>query len=980
MVIENQIRLYGEELLDEKVVEKVMINVPQRFEAKISTIEESCDMTSLTIADLVSKSEAGVKFNSSGKKFESSSKGKDVVSATSGQNGKFLACPICKMTNHAEKDCRFKEKKTSPNFRVLFAKSLDILKSFVGSRRSKQKNKINSKQMQGENLFMVSHVVKPSNNSIWLMDSGCTSHMTPVAAYFNSLDKSFKTSVKLGNGVTTQVQGKGSISVNTLQGKRKIYNVIFIPDLGQSLLSIPQMIKNGFNVQFKGDAYNIFDVCGFKFADLKMQNNSFYLKLDVDCGYLPELNLCDDKCDSCQLGKSHKLSFSHYEVVSASIYLLNKLATKAVDGKTPLEARSGPKPSLKHLRVVGSICFNHIPANMRTKEKNDVQKHGYGLMLEEVDLTGKVEHGVTSNEFGVADTADAEVIKTKSLVNMYERCNFGFAEPISFDEAAKVPEWIDAIKAEISTIEKNDTWFLTDLPSGKHVIGVKWVYRTKFNPDGTVLKHKARMVVKGYAQIGGVDYGDTFTLVARCDAIRLLKYQLGVKNAFLNGKLEEEVYMDPPPIFEEKFRTRSSPGKGLFFKKSDQRGIEAYTDADWAGSITDKRFTSGYCQLGWNVFHLDVKSTFLNGELKEDIYVFQLEGFVVVGKEHQVYKLKNALYGPKQAPKTLYCRIDSYLQKLGFQRSINEATLYFKKCMNADLLVVSLYVEDLLVMGSNDEALLEFKLSMQKEFDMSDLGLMSYFLGMEIHQRKVDIFISQEKYALNVLRKFKLEFCRGLGSPMPLKLKLSKNNGEKICDPSIYRSIVGSLLYLAATRPDLMFPATLLSRFMNSHSDVYLGVAKRILRYVKGTTSEGLNYLKVGSVKLTAYFDSDWARSLDDMKKAEHIAVGAANQAIWLRNLLSNLGFEQESATVLLCDNKLTIAIVENQVQYGRTKQINVKFHAIHEAEKNLLIKMKFCSSEMQVADLMTNSLSRNRISFLKCELGMSNINLKVEC
>ncbi|XP_016713376.1 uncharacterized mitochondrial protein AtMg00810-like [Gossypium hirsutum] len=134
------------------------------------------------------------------------------------------------------------------------------------------------------------------------------------------------------------------------------------------------------------------------------------------------------------------------------------------------------------------------------------------------------------------------------------------------------------------------------------------------------------------------------------------------------------------------------------------------------------------------------------------------------------------------------------VEKLGFQTSINKATLYLKKGMNIDLLNVSLYVDDLLVIGSNDEAFSEFKLSMQKEFDMSDLGLMSYFLRIEINQKKAGIFISRQKYTLDVLRKFKLEFCKGVDSPLPLNLKLSKNDGEKRCDPFIYRSIVGSLL------------------------------------------------------------------------------------------------------------------------------------------------------------------------------------------
>ncbi|KAL4297286.1 hypothetical protein GQ457_12G021970 [Hibiscus cannabinus] len=760
------------------------------------------------------------------------------------------------------------------------------------------------------------------------------------------------------------------------------------------------MAKNGFSVQFKGDVCCIFDVCGSKFVELKMKNNNFYLKLDVVCEHvyhakddvsplwhrrmghfnlrtlkymqsndfvtdLPMLNISNDKCDSCQLGKSHRLPFSldgvkranmklelvhsdlcgpmktssmNGKAVATAVYLLNRLVTKAVDGKTPFEAWSGSKPSMKHLRVFGSICYNHISANMRSKlderawrgifvgyssqskgyqiynleskmivvsrdvifyedsywnwEKNDVQKHDLRLILEELVISKDAANGETSDWFDVAGTTDAdEVIKTKSLASVYERCNLVFAEPTSFNNAAKVLEWIDAMKSEISAIEKNGTWFLTNLPSGKHAIGVKWVYRTKFNPDGTIFKHKARLVVKGYAQIGGVDYGDTFAPVARLDTIKLLIAIAG--------------------------------------------------------------------QLGWNVFHLDVKSAFLNGVLEEDIYVCQPEGFVVPGKEHQVYKLKMALYGLKQAPRAWYYRIDSYLQKLGFQRCVNEATLYLKKEKNADLLVISLYVDDLLVMGSNDKA---------------------------------------------------LESCKGVDSPLPSNLKLSKNDGEKLYDPSIFRSIVGSLLYMTATRPDLMFPATLLSRFLSSPTDVHLGVAKRVLRYVKSTLGEGLNYLKMDNVVLNGYSDSDWAESLDDMKstsgyvfnlgsgaicwsskkqqvvaqstaEAEYIVVvAAANQTIWLRNLLSDLGFKQESATVLLCDNKFAIAIAENPVQHGRTKHINVKFHAIREAEKNSLIKMEFCSSEMQVADLMTKALSRNRMLFLKHELGITNINLKVEC
>ena len=189
-------------------------------------------------------------------------------------------------------------------------------------------------------------------------------------------------------------------------------------------------------------------------------------------------------------------------------------------------------------------------------------------------------------------------------------------------------------------IQKNNTWTLVDRPEGRKVIGMKWIYRTKLNVDNSINKHKARLVVKGYAQIFGVDYSDTFAPVARLDTIRLLL------------------------------------------------AISA--------------------QKGWKVFQLDVKSAFLNGVLQEEIYVKQPDGFVIQGVEDKVYLLQKALYGLKQAPRAWYSRIDEHLLNLGFVKSLSEATLYVKLKDN-DVLIVSLYVDDLLVTGSNELLVEEFK-------------------------------------------------------------------------------------------------------------------------------------------------------------------------------------------------------------------------------------------------------------------------------
>ena len=203
--------------------------------------------------------------------------------------------------------------------------------------------------------------------------------------------------------------------------------------------------------------------------------------------------------------------------------------------------------------------------------------------------------------------------------------------------------------------------------------------------------------------------------------------------------------------------------------------------------------------------------------------------------ESDVYRLHKALYGLKQAPRAWYSRVDTYFLQNGFKRSQNEATLYVKTDGNGSKIIVSLYVDDLLVTGNNDDDIVKFKESMLKEFEMTNLGGMNYFLGMEVHQLNDGIFLSQRKYAMDVLRKFKMESCKPVSTPLAINEKLTKSDGDAKADESNYRSLVGSLLYLTATRPDLMYPSSLLSRFMHSPSLTHFGVGKRIFRYLKVT-------------------------------------------------------------------------------------------------------------------------------------------------
>ena len=414
--------------------------------------------------------------------------------------------------------------------------------------------------------------------------------------------------------------------------------------------------------------------------------------------------------------------------------------------------------------------------------------------------------------------------------------------------------------------------------------------------------------------------------------------------------------------------------------------------------------------MRWKIFHLDVKSAFLNGELQEEIFVQQPEGYEVAGKEGMVYRLNKALYGLKQAPRAWYSKIDNYLTQCGFRRSENEATLYVRKAENGKLLVVSLYVDDLLVTGNDYLQLQEFKGEMEKMFEMSDLGEMKYFLGMEIHQCSTGIFISQKKYALDLLKKFKMERCKVVSTPLVYNEKLSKEECGDKADPTAYRSLIGRLLYLTATRPDLMFTASLLSRFMHSPGQVHFGVAKKVLRYVKGTADYGIWFTPSENGLLQGYCDSDWAGSVDDMKstsgyvfslgsgvfswnskkqevvaqssaEAEYIAAaGAANQAIWLRKVLDDLEMGPREATVIKVDNKSAISMAQNPVLHGRSKHIKVKFHALRQAEQSKEIKLEHCRSEVQIADIMTKVLQKSKFEDLRAQLGVLKKNLKEEC
>lgn len=321
-------------------------------------------------------------------------------------------------------------------------------------------------------------------------------------------------------------------------------------------------------------------------------------------------------------------------------------------------------------------------------------------------------------------------------------------------------------------------------------------------------------------------------------------------------------------------------------------------------------------------------------------------------------------------------------------KSENKPTLYVKKKGQNNFIVAYLY---------------EFKSQIINEFEMSNMDLLHYLLGLEVHQAEDGIFISQRKYARDLLIKFGLLSCKPAATPTNVGEKLQLNDGAEMDDAITFRSLVGGLIYLTHTRPDIAFSVGVISRFMQQPSKVHFGAAKRVLRYIAGTMDYGIWYSQVSNFRLCGFTDSDYAGSLDDRRsisahvftlgsgvinwsskkqatttlstsEAEYIAAtSAACQAIWLRRMLAELQHKQESATEIYCDNKASISMTKNPNYHSRTKHIDVRFHFIRDLVAREEIILKHCSTHKQLADILTKSLAADKFIYLRALLGVCN-------
>ncbi|GJX46465.1 retrovirus-related pol polyprotein from transposon TNT 1-94 [Tanacetum coccineum] len=374
------------------------------------------------------------------------------------------------------------------------------------------------------------------------------------------------------------------------------------------------------------------------------------------------------------------------------------------------------------------------------------------------------------------------------------------------------------------------------------------------------------------------------------------------------------------------------------------------------------------------IYHMDVKTAFLNGELKEKVHVSQPEGFVDQDNLSHVYKMKKSLYSLKQAPHAWYHMLSSFLISQHFSKGVVDPTL-FTRHAGIDLLLVQIYVDDIIFASTNTAI-------------------------------PRGIFINQSKYASEIVKKYGLLTTDSVDTPLVEKSKLDEDLQGKQVDATLYRGMIGSLMYLTSSRPDLIYAVCLCARYQAKPTKKHLQAVKWIFRYLKGTINMGLWYSKDTGMSLTAYADADHVGCQDTRRstsgsaqflgdklvswsskkqkctaisstEAEYIALsGCCAQILWMRSQLTDYGL-QFNKIPLYCDNKSVIALCYNNVQHSRAKHIDVCYQFIKEQVENGIVELYFVRTEYQLANIFTKPLPRERFNFLIEKHGMRSMSLE---
>lgn len=747
--------------------------------------------------------------------------------------------------------------------------------------------------------------------------------------------------------------------------------------------------------QFKDRIKEIHTDGGREFMNKEVKEflKSKGIKHSVNVPYTPEQNGIAERenrtiveaAKSMIYSKSDLPLFLWAEAMNTAVYVINKTGPCKIENKSPHELWYGKSANIENLKIFGTECFVHIPAQKRRKLDRKAVKgflvgyvddfRGYRIYLpnsRDVVSSRDVQFKPENVSFKEADVGPLKVInrekdvenigkdinenledkkeneKVAETVNengnvrelrsrdkirppQYYGCPIAFlAEslPQTYSEAVNSSDkdlWVEAMKDEVSSLHENKTWELVEKPESQKVISSRWIFTKKFNSDGSE-RFKARLVIRGFLQTKGIDYKETFSPVVRFETIRFLLSVAACNNMHL----------------------------GQF----------------------------------------DVKTAFLYGNLNENIYMEQPEGFK--DGTTRVCKLLKSLYGLKQAPRCWTELFSDFAKHFGFCQSTADPCLFIYT-EDDKRMYLTIYVDDGLVAAS-DECLIDKLFNdLRKEFKITDTKNVTNFLGLEINRlNDGSIFLNQNKYILSILERFNLINANSVSTPIETGWEAGKL--DKICNVP-YREAVGSLIFLhTGSRPDISFAVNVASRVLDKPCEEHWMLVKRIMRYLKGTADVGLLYKKNG--KCEVYSDADYAGDKETRKstsgivcmnasaaiiwqskrqqcvslsttEAEYVsAASAAKEMVWLRKLFVECKLEIVDYTLHI-DNMSALRLIKNPEFHQRSKHIDVKYHFIRDLYNKKEIDIKYVRSEDQTADIFTKALAKPRFVFLMEKLGL---------
>ncbi|PNY18017.1 copia-type polyprotein [Trifolium pratense] len=667
------------------------------------------------------------------------------------------------------------------------------------------------------------------------------------------------------------------------------------------------------------------------------------------------------------------------EAVNTAVYVLNKCPTRKLKDKVPEEVWCGKKPSVSHFRVFGALCYKHVPEAKRKK----LDDRSESMILVGYHATGA---------YKLYDPISKKMT---------------FSRDVIVDEG-KSWDWISgssSSKPVMSLTEDEDSDSDPDAEAGAEApeIGSP-------NTEATVgTRARSTRTIRAPARLQDCELANDnevnedgelvhFALLAGAEPINYLE---ALNDRKWKKAMEEELNAIER---NQTWELVKLPREKKAIEKAGLDYSEVYSPV---ARIETVRLVIAIANArDWPMYHMDVKSAFLNGPLEELVFVTQPPGFVIKDKEDMVYRLKKALYGLKQAPRAWNKRIDGFLVKLGFIKCKSEYGVYVQKSMSS-IILICLYVDDLLITGSDTVKINEFKTGMMTEFEMTDLGSVSYFLGIEFLRTTRGLMLHQKKYAGEILKRFKMTDCTHAITPMEANLKLEKNQNEEAVDPTMFKQIVGCLRYLCNSRPDICFVVGLVSRFMEEPRKSHMNAARRVLRYIAGTLEFGILFpisARNAKPEIVCYSDADWCGDKIDRRsttgyffkfmnasiswcsrkqpvvalsscEAEYIAGSyAACQALWIESVLKELKVDVERPIKLQIDNKSAINLAKNPVLHGRSKHIETRFHFLREQVNQGSLEVIHCATGSQIADAMTKSLKTDRFLSLRSSLGVFNL------